>query len=369
MNYTVFDVETANARRDSICSIGIVRVEDDKIVYKDSILINPETEFNSMNVKIHGITEDMVSSKPNFAEVWKNINQYFSNTVLVAHNAKSMDLCALYRSLERYGLPLADNEYICTYELARNLLHDQLESFRLDVLCQYYGIDLQKHHDSLCDTIACYNILKKLNSQFPGKVKPLHYYYNCSSECSVGQTSYGFEKVYSSKTKDMQELQVIVNGIIEDDSINREELDVLNRWLQMHDYLLGFYPFDKIYYAVEAILDDNIMDSDEEKVLLDLLDRFINPDTTNEYVSLDGKVVCLSGDFSYGTKKDVENYISGKGGVIAKNVTKKVDVLILGEAGSAAWKYGNYGSKYEKARQLQEKGSNIIVVKEQDIIK
>ncbi|MCI7328134.1 MAG: BRCT domain-containing protein [Lachnospiraceae bacterium] len=167
----------------------------------------------------------------------------------------------------------------------------------------------------------------------------------------------------------MQELQVIVNGIIEDDSINREELDVLNRWLQMHDYLLGFYPFDKIYYAVEAILDDNIMDSDEEKVLLDLLDRFINPDTTNEYVSLDGKVVCLSGDFSYGTKKDVENYISGKGGVIAKNVTQKVDILILGEAGSAAWKYGNYGSKYEKARQLQEKGSNIIVVKEQDIIK
>jgi hypothetical protein len=47
---------------------------------------------------------------------------------------------------------------------------------------------------------------------------------------------------------------------------------------------------------------------------------------------------------------------------------KKVDILILGEEGSAAWKYGNYGSKYEKARQLQEKGSNIIVVKEQDII-
>ena len=48
MNYTVFDVETANARRDSICSIGIVRVEDNQIVYKDSILINPETEFNSI---------------------------------------------------------------------------------------------------------------------------------------------------------------------------------------------------------------------------------------------------------------------------------------------------------------------------------
>lgn len=64
--------------------------------------------------------------------------------------------------------------------------------------------------------------------------------------------------------------------------------------------------------------------------------------------------------------------ISEKEGVSLRylyHVTKKVDILILGEAGSAAWKYGNYGSKYEKARQLQEKGSNIIVVKEQDIIK
>ena len=58
-----------------------------------------------------------------------------------------------------------------------------------------------------------------------------------------------------------------------------------------------------------------------------------------------------------------------KGAEIAKTVTGKLDVLILGESGSAAWKYGNYGSKYEKACQLNEKGKTIVIVKESDVIR
>lgn len=41
MNYTVFDVETANSQRASICLIGIIRYENNKIVYEKEILINP----------------------------------------------------------------------------------------------------------------------------------------------------------------------------------------------------------------------------------------------------------------------------------------------------------------------------------------
>lgn len=53
---------------------------------------------------------------------------------------------------------------------------------------------------------------------------------------------------------------------------------------------------------------------------------------------------------------------------IVKTVTSKLNILILGESGSAAWKYGNYGSKYEKACQFNEKGQSIIIVKESDVI-
>lgn len=106
MNYTVFDVETANSQRESICAIGIIRYENNQIVFEKEILINPEVEFNYFNTRIHGIKESDVINALTFPEVWADIKDYFDNTILVAHNAKSMDLCALYRRLERYSLPL-----------------------------------------------------------------------------------------------------------------------------------------------------------------------------------------------------------------------------------------------------------------------
>lgn len=60
MNYTVFDVETANCQRDSICSIGIIRYESGKVIFEKEILINPEVEFNYFNTRIHGITQEDV---------------------------------------------------------------------------------------------------------------------------------------------------------------------------------------------------------------------------------------------------------------------------------------------------------------------
>ena len=77
MNYTVFDVETANSQRDSICSIGIIRCENNQVVYEKEILINPEVEFNYYNTRIHGIKEVDVIDAPIFPEVWNEIGKYF----------------------------------------------------------------------------------------------------------------------------------------------------------------------------------------------------------------------------------------------------------------------------------------------------
>lgn len=141
----------------------------------------------------------------------------------------------------------------------------------------------------------------------------------------------------------------------------------LKGWLEKHVNLAGFYPFDKIYELVETIMLDGFMDDAESKELLKLLDAFINPQTENVEIDFTEKKVCLSGDFNIGSKKQVEELLTKKGAIILKSVTGNLDVLILGQAGSAAWKYGNYGSKYEKAQQLNEKGKNIVIVKEEDL--
>ncbi len=185
MNYTVFDVETANSQRDSICSIGILRYEDNQVVFEKEIWINPEVEFNYFNTRIHGITAHDVADAPVFSDVWPEIREYFTDTILVAHNAKSMDLCALYRTLERYGLPLVNNDYICTMELAKEIFRndDSVRSYRLDVLSKLYNIDLLHHHDALDDTRACFQILKKFEVLYPDAVKERHYHYgNCGSK-------------------------------------------------------------------------------------------------------------------------------------------------------------------------------------------
>ena len=369
MNYTVFDVETANSRRDSICAIGLIRYENNQIVYEKEILINPEVEFSYFNTKIHGIKESDVVNAPTFPEVWSEIGKYFKDTILVAHNAKSMDLCAIYRTLERYGLPMMENQYICTLELAKKIFagNDSVQSYRLNTLANLYQIRLEHHHNALDDARACFEILRKFETLYPEEIILQPYFYNGTGENTCCCNS--MDWMYSDKTKEMQKLQTIVLNIIDDGDISDEEINELKIWLENHNELKGYYPFDKIFEVVEDVMLDGIMDHEEKRILLNLMDGFINPQTTKTDIDFSGKSVCLSGEFNFGSKKQVEELLCAKGASIAKSVTGKLNVLILGEAGSAAWKYGNYGSKYEKACQLNEKGKNIVIVKESDVIK
>ncbi len=179
--FTVFDVETANNRRGSLCSIGVVRVEDGQTVFAEDILINPERPFSRYNTAIHRITPDTVRNAPTFPEVWRAIRGYFTDTVVVAHCAKTMDLPALCGALERYGISDCDLPftYICTHEVARkNRCQERFGCNKLNVLCDGFGISLDNHHDALCDALACRDLLYALSDRFSIKksdIKPYRY--------------------------------------------------------------------------------------------------------------------------------------------------------------------------------------------------
>lgn len=73
---------------------------------------------------------------------------------------------------------------------------------------------------------------------------------------------------------------------------------------------------------------------------------FDNPQPSIEFK---GRKFVLSGNFSYGSKKECENKIKEHGGIISKSISSKTDYLILGSEGSSDYKHGNYGSKIVKA--------------------
>lgn len=85
--------------------------------------------------------------------------------------------------------------------------------------------------------------------------------------------------------------------------------------------------------------------------------------------TLSEKHCCLTGDFAYGSKKEVEELITCKGGICDNTVKKTTDYVIVGENGSEKWKQGTYGSKIKKAKELQEKGNLIQIVSERDFIR
>ena len=101
--------------------------------------------------------------------------------------------------------------------------------------------------------------------------------------------------------------------------------------------------------------------SDQWFVAGDDTDVFDVPD---ENFTFSGQTVCLSGDFEYGSKSKVKEFIETAGGTCASSVTKKVTIVLAGAKGSSAWACGNYGTKIEKALEKKKKGENIIILKE-----
>ena len=65
MDFISLDVETANADLASICSIGLAGFDAGQCTKRLQFKVNPEDDFDPMNVAIHGIRPEDVADDPN----------------------------------------------------------------------------------------------------------------------------------------------------------------------------------------------------------------------------------------------------------------------------------------------------------------
>lgn len=155
--YIVFDTETPNCRNDSICSIAVSVVENGEIVQERYDLVDPEDRFDGFNVRLHGISPDMVRGEKSFPALWAELEPIFDSGVLVAHNAV-FDLGVLTKLFRRYGIARAGDRYACTVRMGRICLPDA-PNHKLDTLCRYLDIPLD-HHNAASDSHACAELLR-----------------------------------------------------------------------------------------------------------------------------------------------------------------------------------------------------------------
>lgn len=158
MNFTAIDFETANFKRESVCSIGLAMVEDFKIVKTFKKLIKPTPNyFERINMSIHHITPEMVENELTFLESWEEFQSYFENQQLVAHNA-SFDFSALRYVLNSYQIPYPTLDYYCSMNISK-FIYPELINYQLPTVCKHLKINGLSHHDATSDAVACANIM------------------------------------------------------------------------------------------------------------------------------------------------------------------------------------------------------------------
>lgn len=165
MKYVALDIETANNERSSICSIGMVKFEEGKIIDEFYSLINPEVDyFSYMNIEIHGITEADVIGQPTFPEIRGELESFIGNDIMVAHFSQ-FDMYGIQDAYRKYRLEIPTLNYICSYRLSKSIY--QLPSHKLVHMAEYFNVETDNHHNALADAKMAghitYNILKENN--------------------------------------------------------------------------------------------------------------------------------------------------------------------------------------------------------------
>lgn len=144
MKFAAIDFETANEKRNSACSIGVVRFDENEILDEYYSLINPMSDFRSMNIRIHGIREEDVQDAPTFEALWPVLSEKLDGHILVAHNA-SFDMSVMKQSLLKYNLKKPDFRSLCTVKISQSIW-PALENHRLHTVAKYHEIPLVHHH-------------------------------------------------------------------------------------------------------------------------------------------------------------------------------------------------------------------------------
>lgn len=151
-DFVSIDFETAD--KYIPCSLGLTVVENSQIVCTKNWLIKPICfpYFHFYAQKIHGIHKEDVENKPEFNQLWHEIEPYLYDKIIIAHNA-SFDINVLRKTLLHYGIPKPKARYLCTYQLSR-IVWKESTKFSLDHLCNQENITLN-HHRAESDAEAC----------------------------------------------------------------------------------------------------------------------------------------------------------------------------------------------------------------------
>lgn len=160
-SFCAIDFETANECASSVCSVGLVKVIDDKVVDTFYSLIHPEPDYYQWFCqRIHKLGPEDTEDAPCFAEVWEKAGPFIGDLPLVAHNSPFDEGC-LKQVFRIYQMDYPDYIFHDTCRASRKALR-HLANHDLETVSRECGYDLLNHHHALADAEACAAIAIKI---------------------------------------------------------------------------------------------------------------------------------------------------------------------------------------------------------------
>ncbi len=158
------DLETtgASAVKDRITEIGVVLVDADG-VREWSRLINPQARIPGFIEQLTGISNEMVSDAPLFAEVADELRELLRNRLFIAHNAR-FDYGFLKNEFQRLGMNFQAN-VLCTVKLSRRLF-PEFHQHNLDSLIARHQFSVGRRHRALADAQVLHQFWAMIGGRF-----------------------------------------------------------------------------------------------------------------------------------------------------------------------------------------------------------
>ena len=157
MRFVAIDVETANADRASICSIGVAAFENGALVSEWYSLIDPDDFFDPINISIHGISEGDVRDAPTFRDVSSDIDRFLGGQVVVTHT--HFDRVAMNQAAGRWSITAPSCTWLDSARVARRTWVECARSgYGLANVCKMIGYTFE-HHNALQDAKAAGHVM------------------------------------------------------------------------------------------------------------------------------------------------------------------------------------------------------------------
>ena len=144
------DVETTGgmAYNSRILEIGLLRVENGKVVATMSQVLDPEEPVPLWITNLTGIEQPETVGKPVFVEVLPALSELFQDAIFIAHNA-AFDYSFFREEYRKAGRKFTMDK-LCTVKLSRALFPAE-RSHRLDDVIRRSGYLVKHRHRAYDD--------------------------------------------------------------------------------------------------------------------------------------------------------------------------------------------------------------------------